>query len=113
MKKLLATILLIPSLVFAETLEKALIETYCVDLATLDATLKEFNEVPFIRGESNRDPLGVVPFVFFVNPEKGTWTLVERVARNKYCIIGIGNKFEPVPKEIREELDKSRKGNKL
>jgi len=118
MKKLLIALLFISNLVLAQseqpaqpeqpeqTFDKALMEIYCVDYASLTKTIDAFGEIPFVRGQSGKQPVGMVPFVMYVNPQEGTWTFVEKIANNKYCIIAFGSNLQPVPKKVTKELEK-------
>ena len=119
MKKLLAMFLLMPSLVMAQVDKKpdfivGSMDTVCLDLKNLTELVDDAQEIPYVRGQSHPimaegPPLAMV---IFVNPKTGTFTVAERVDRNTYCILAIGSRFEPVPKEaqdaIRKEQDKSR-----
>lgn len=105
-------LLFIPSLVFAQRVDKVMIEAYCIGLETLEKTLEEYKEISFVRGLSEREPLGVVSLVMFVNPQTQTWTMVEKIGADKYCIIATGSKFEPVPNVFSPEPS-TKKDDKL
>ena len=105
MKKLLAIFLLIPTLVFAEP-KTTTYEKICLNATDLTDTINSFNELPFVRGLS-------IPFnqqesklslVIFANPTTGTFTIVEKADDNLYCILSVGGGFEPVPKDIQDEV---------
>jgi hypothetical protein len=51
--------------------------------------------------------------VIFANPTTGTFTIVEKAAEDLYCIIAIGGGFEPVPKEIQDEVRQEQKKGTL
>lgn len=93
---------MLPSLSFAQKVEKVMLETYCVKLDTLEQVLSEYGEIPFIRGLSQRDPLGTVSLVVFLNPQTQTWTIVEKFDTDKYCIMAVGSNLEPVPNETKK-----------
>ena len=118
MKKLLAMLLLMPSLVLANPSKPdftvATVDTICVSLKQLTEITDEAQEIPYVRGQSH--PImtegGPLAMVIFVNPVTGTFTVAERVNQDMYCILALGSRFEPVPKEardiIRKEQEKSR-----
>lgn len=115
MKKALATLLMMPMIAFSQTTqkenEKRDYKAYCLNIQSLDNLLAEFNELPFIRGKSVRkvgDQTFEMDLVIFVNPEKNTWTIVEKTPLNDYCVIAAGGLFGGVPEEIRNDLIKKR-----
>lgn len=119
MKKILSLLFLIPSLVFAnsekQSLQIATFQTVCVNLKDLSSTLDEFKEIPFARGLStpmlqDGPPLSLV---IFVNPATKSFTLVEKAGENTYCILAVGNTFEPVPKEIQDTVKENQSKGKL
>jgi len=88
----------------------------CVDAETLSKTVDEFKELPFARGISNSLGDAEAParsLVIFVNPETQTWTIVERVNANQYCIMAVGQKFEPVPTDIRDRVEEGQRKGQL
>lgn len=105
MKKLLAMFLLVPTLVLAEP-KKATYETICLNGEDLTDTINSFNELPFVRGLSL--PLNSqetkLSLVIFANPTTGTFTIVERADTDLYCILSVGGGFEPVPKEMQDNV---------
>ena len=83
----------------------------CVDAESLSKTVDEFKELPFARGLSTNMTDTEAPhlsLVIFVNPKTQTWTIVERVDPNRYCIMAVGQKFEPVPADIRDRVEQER-----
>ena len=69
----------------------------CGDLESATQILADHGEVPLlggltnIRGPDDKQPF-MYPFYLFVNPDTGTFTLLEHhVAGNEVCIIGYGN----------------------
>ncbi len=80
----------------------------CVDAESLSRTMDEFQELPFARGISNSLGDAEAParsLVIFMNPKTQTWTIVERVNADRYCIMAVGQKFEPVPTDIRDRVE--------
>jgi len=88
----------------------------CVGPEELSETVKNFQELPFARGistgldEKAAPPLSLV---IFVNPDTKTWTIVERVDADTYCIMAVGQQFEPVPKDIRDRADEENRSGQL
>ena len=88
----------------------------CVDAESLSKTVDEFKELPFARGVSNSlgDPEAPArSLVVFMNPKTQTWTIVERVNPDQYCIIAVGGGFEPVPTDIRDRVEQEQKKGDL
>jgi hypothetical protein len=84
----------------------------CVDAETLSKTVDEFKELPFARGISldlGNAESAPQSLVIFVNPRTQTWTMVERVNDNQYCIMALGQKFEPVPTDIRDRVEEGQR----
>ena len=51
--------------------------------------------------------------VVFANPTTGSFTILERKAIDTYCAIVIGIGFEPVPKEIQDDIRQQQEKSKL
>lgn len=69
-------------------------EITCVTGKVLTETLEEFGEIPFIQMNSTRETDGGIvsnPTVIFMNPDTKTWTMAERIERDIYCVIAIGD----------------------
>ena len=113
MKTSLLTLCMISSMAWAQASDPVttMFPAVCVDAETLSKTVDNFKELPFARGismdlgNSEAPPLSLV---IFVNPETQTWTIVERVNANQYCIMAVGQKFEPVPADIRNRVEQER-----
>jgi hypothetical protein len=94
-----------------ESITTTMFPAVCVDAKTLAETVDNFKELPFARGISMNLGDAEAParsLVIFVNPETQTWTIVERVDPNRYCIMAVGQKFEPVPADIRDRVEQER-----
>jgi len=96
--KILSTLLFIPALAMAEDSEIVLFEALCVDLKTISETVKEYGELPFLtstghRVDGNRKKYN--PTFLFLNPQSRSWTMVEKVDEDNYCVIAAGTKMEP------------------
>ena len=88
----------------------------CVDAESLSKTVDEFQELPFARGVSNSlgDPDAPArSLVIFMNPNTQTWTIVERVNPDQYCIMAVGSGFEPVPTDIRDRVEEGQRKGQL
>ncbi len=113
MKKLLATLLLLPALALANP-EIVNRTTVCVGLEQIDKTLEQFEELPLARGISTDIETGFpLSLVIFVNAKTGSFTIVERTLYGEFCILSVGGKFEPVPEAIQENLKLQREQEKL
>ena len=114
MKKILAMCLLMPSLVFANPQIKT-IQTMCLDGKDLTDTVNEFKELPYVRGIST--PMAEqdtkMSLVVFLNPATGTFTIVEKAGDNLYCILAVGGGFEPVPKNIQDDVKQQQENSTL
>lgn len=104
MKKILAMCLLMPSLVLADPQIKTY-QAMCLNGEDLTNTVDEFKELPYVRGLSAplAQPDARLSLVIFLNPITGTFTIAEKAADDFYCVIAVGNKFEPVPKNIQDD----------
>ena len=96
-KKLLSTFLFFPALAIASA-EIIHFESVCLNFASLEATVKEHNELPFVVAVAHRldgEKKTFHPTVMFVNPKTKSWTLAEKLDDGSYCIIAVGSKLEP------------------
>lgn len=108
-KNLISILLFLPCVAFSQTKDqKTYYEVFCLDEASLEATLSDFGEIPFTRGISSRDPIGKVTLVIFVNPRTKSWTIVEKIDTNFYCALALGTDFQAVPSDLKSELKSSR-----
>ena len=114
MKKILAMFLLMPSLVFANPQIKT-IQTMCLDGKDLTDTVNEFKELPYVRGISTpmAEQDAKMSLVVFLNPATGTFTIVEKAGDNLYCILAVGGGFEPVPKNIQDDVKQQQENSTL
>ena len=96
-KKLLSTLLFLPALAIAQV-EYVNFETVCVSQKMLEESMTKHGEKPFITAVGHRfvgDKKVFNPVVMFMNPDTKSWTLVEKVEPNSFCVIGVGTKMEP------------------
>ena len=66
----------------------------CGSRQALTAMLKKYDEQPVMVFSSNRvvrQEVAEVPAVLFVNPVTTTWSLVEQVDDDVYCVVGQGD----------------------
>jgi len=72
----------------------------CGDYSSINSTIKEYNEIPFVRMVSHRlvstGDIFQNQIVIFVNPQTKTYTMVERFSSDIYCVVSIGEKLSPV-----------------
>ena len=109
MNKILTTaISFVPMFAFAEEKQPQLAtyQTVCLTAKDLTSTINDFKEIPFVRGLSNPigQPDSKLSLVIFANPTTGTFTIAEKADDNLYCILAIGDNFQPVPKELQDEV---------
>lgn len=98
MKNVFISLLLFCSNVFAQS---ALLPVECGTLKQLSESMVEFKEVPFATGETTRQIRGTLKdmvVIFFLNDKTGTWTVVEKVSDDLYCITSSGRNFSTVEK---------------
>jgi hypothetical protein len=104
-KKTLALFALVPVLAWAQPQMKNY-QTICVSSQDLTKTIDEFKELPYVRGLSS--PMSQegenLSLVVFINPETRTFTIVEKAGDNVYCILAVGGGFEPVPRNIQDDV---------
>ena len=78
----------------------------CMDSASLETLTDRFDETPVARG------IAVYPtpssMVIFINVSTGSFTVVERVATDRYCVISVGGSFESVPTDIQKHNQQRR-----
>jgi len=110
MKKLLIFLCMIPNLVFAQEVINETRTVSCVNKEDIYKLVGDFDEVPLIRA-LNSPVLGVPIFnslVIFVNSKTGSFSVVEKVEEQKYCLLAVGVRFEPMPEEALKEYNKFR-----
>lgn len=102
LKKILASLALTVGIIHPSIAsEKSLMVSFeapCVDVVSLEKVLDKHGEDPALTMISTRE-IGsryqAVPTVFFINPKTKSWTLVEKVADNLYCVIAVGQEVAP------------------
>lgn len=100
MKKILATLLMIPLVAFSQNekpVVKGNLEIDCFSYSTFASFIKEFEEQAFLVMTSGRDTKSGVAYVsavLFVNTKTKTWTFVEKV-EDLYCVVATGSEIRP------------------
>ena len=83
----------------------------CMDRASLETLTDRFDETPIARG------IAVYPapssMVIFINTATGSFTVVERVATDRYCVLSVGGSFESVPTDIQKNNQQRREKRRL
>ncbi len=83
----------------------------CMDRVSLETLTDRFDETPVARG------IAVYPtpssMVIFINVVTGSFTVVERVATDRYCVISVGGSFESVPADIQNNNNQRRQKGRL
>ena len=119
MKSWVAAIAFLPALTWATPpgtdFTVATVDTICVSLKTLTEITDEAQELPYVRGQSHPIMTEGAPLsmVIFVNPTTGTFTIAERVAQDMYCLLALGSRFEPVPREARDRIMQEQQKSRL
>lgn len=102
MKKLIFFLLLIPSILFAQSIMDGIKKDniiYCVDYPKFLSLMKKYNEIPFLTMNTDRigkslDVVDVYQTILFVNVETGSWTMVESRPDGQYCFSAFGNQLK-------------------
>jgi hypothetical protein len=102
MKFLLAVVagLLISSQAAAQNSQRY--EALCINIDSLAELVEEFGEDPSLVMTSIRETQrgqAEIPTVLFINYETKTWTMVERVTKDRYCVIATGENIKPYVKK--------------
>lgn len=109
MKKFLLPLLLFPVMAIGnntnvEQQEFDLIQTkiICTEDKVIYSSLDEYGEKPMVHMVSHRkindgteESINSYPTILFVNPNTGTWTLVEKHTENILCVVTIGQQLKP------------------
>jgi hypothetical protein len=112
---LLVLALLAGSIATAQEKEAPKVETvkfdaYCMTTQALGAVLAKYEEQPMMSMLAGREVGGQsMEFVtiMFANPKSGTWSLVERVAEDAFCVTATGTKIAPYTGEQPGQQKKS------
>lgn len=78
-------------------------ELICGSEKGFEAVLEKYGEIPFATMTSSREIPGIGfsinPMVIFVNPQTKTYTIVEQLADNVYCVVALGEAIAPYIEE--------------
>ena len=106
LKKLTASLALtvgFTNISIASDITKFPTEMVCATEKALGSVLDEFEEIPFATMTSMREipVLGMTAnsMVIFVNPKTKSYTIVERIGKDLYCVVAIGENIEPYREE--------------
>lgn len=79
-------------------------EIPCGTSSELEAFLKEYKEVPMLRMISERNGSENV-VIFFVNSSSGTYTIVEKISEDKFCMLNSGKNIKPYIKNDKSDTN--------
>jgi hypothetical protein len=83
----------------ASEITKLPTELICGNENGISDVLEKYGEKPFATMSTVREIPGVGltdnPMVIFVNPETRSYTIVERITKNTYCIVAVGDGISP------------------
>lgn len=78
-------------------------DAVCINIDSLAELVDEFGEDPSLVmtsiRETQRGGQVEIPTVLFVNYETKTWTMVERVTKDRFCVIATGENIKPYVKK--------------
>ena len=82
------------------------IPTACTTTEALAELLVEYDETPAltmtsVRASKEQNKPTTNPTLMFINYETKSWTLIERMSDNVFCIIGAGGSATPYVKKPR------------
>jgi hypothetical protein len=84
--------------------ELTLVQTkiICTEDKLIYSSLNDYGEKPLLHMVSHRklndgaeETINSYPTILFVNPNTGTWTLVEKHTENILCVVTIGQQLKP------------------
>jgi hypothetical protein len=101
MKTFLAALLMLPAMAVSQEAKR--IDLACVSLKQLVEVTNKYDELPLLRGTSVRNGVTQV-LVMYANTETGSFTMVEKVGDDSFCVLSVGGNFQPVPSDIIEEI---------
>ena len=77
------------------------VDAYCVNTQSLYQIITEHEEKPMLTAISVRmirDSEVPLATVLYVNPDTKSWTLVEKIRDDLYCVVGMGDNIKPYTK---------------
>jgi len=76
------------------------VQVTCISADEVFAMTKEYEEVPFAIGVTERNEKAAGAMMLFVNPSTRTWTLVEEAMTARgdrlYCVMAAGSHYDIV-----------------
>ena len=110
MKKLLLLLALIPSLAYPSEETTVEFSSYCMNEKQIKNLLQKHKEVPMFNMSStrilNEKMIRHSPTTLFANPKEGSWTLVEKVMDELYCVIATGMGITPITTKDNKEVSR-------
>jgi hypothetical protein len=101
MKTLLAALLMLPAMAVSQETKR--VDLPCASLDKIVEVTEKYDELPLLRSSSVRDG-AVQVLVIYANMKTGSYTIVERVSDNWFCVLSVGADFQTVPVDIIEEI---------
>lgn len=109
---LLTCFMLLPTTGLAKDDRKeSMRKTFCMNLEELEKLTSDHGEIPIARGV-NAYP-DISSLVIFINPDNQTFTVVERITADNYCVLALGGRFEAVPESIQKNNQQRQEKRKL
>lgn len=110
MKKLLLLLILLPTLAYPSEENTVEFSSYCMSEKQLTNLLQKYKEVPMFTMSStrvlNEKMIRHSPTTLFANPKEGSWTLVEKVMDELYCVIATGMGITPIRSKSDKEVSR-------
>jgi hypothetical protein len=78
-------------------------ELVCASEAGVEEVLNKYGEIPFATMTTFREISGSGftnnPMVIFVNPKTKTFTILEQITTDLYCVVSLGDNISPYLEE--------------
>jgi hypothetical protein len=106
LKKILASLALTVGIAnpsIANEVIKLPTDLVCGSESGISEVLEKYGEIPFATMTAFREIPGEGftnnPMVIFVNPKTKTFTIIERITKNIYCVVSLGDNINPYVEE--------------
>ena len=110
MRKLLLSLVLIPSLAYSSQEITVEFQSYCMTEPQLKNLLQKYNEKPMFKMASTRilseNMVKNSPTTLYANPKEGSWTLVEKSTEDLHCVIAAGMGITPIRSKNDKEVSR-------
>lgn len=110
MRKLLLSLVLIPSLAYSSQDIVVDFQSYCMTEPQLKKLLSQYNESPMLNMYStrilNETTIRTSPTTLYANPKEGSWTLVEKSTEELHCVIAAGMGITPVRSKSNKDISR-------